>query len=100
MDGGGATELNWLSMEQGASTPHSDLGYTLSVTVMVTIMHIRIPLGRQQLWVTRLFRDCLAAPEYKVRSKTDIIYTNENYLKVSKVYRKVMTKSKNPTFNE
>ena len=67
MEGGGATELNWLSMEQGASRPHSDLGYTLSVTVMVTIMHIRIPLGRQQLWVARVFRDCFANPEYKVR---------------------------------
>ena len=54
-------------MEQGASTPHSDLGYTLSVTVMVTTMLIRIPFGRQQLWVTRVLRDCLAAPEYKVR---------------------------------
>jgi len=68
-------------MEQGASTPHSDLGYALSVTVMVTMIHIRIPLGRQQLWVTRVLRDCLAVPEYKVRSRTDIIHTNEEYLK-------------------
>jgi len=93
-------ELNWLSMEQGASTPHSDLGYTLSVTVMVTIMHIRIPLSRQQLRVTRVLRDCLAAPEYKVRSRTGLIYTNEKYLKVLNIYRKVMTKSKNPTVSE
>jgi len=84
MEGGGATELNWLSMEQGASTPHSDLGYTLSVTVMVTNMHTRIPLGRQQLWVTRVLRDCLAAPECKVRSRMDLIYAKEKYLKVLK----------------
>jgi hypothetical protein len=95
MEGGGATELNWLSMEQGASTPHSDLGYTLSVTVMVTIMYIRIPLGRQQVWVARILRDCLAGPVYKVRSRMGIIYTKKKYMKVLKVYRKVMTKSKN-----
>jgi hypothetical protein len=49
---GGASELSWLSMEQGASRPHGDLSCTLSNEVMVINMHIRFPDGRK-LQVTR-----------------------------------------------
>jgi hypothetical protein len=98
MEGGGATELNWLSMEPGASTPHDDPGYTLSVTVMVTICTF------VSWWVgnnceSHAYQQTLATPEYKVRSRIDTINMKEKYLKVLTVDRKFRTNSTNAKVN-